>query len=103
MQQKASDDEDACPDLQLRSSVRLAALRFVVAFWARHLVGDGEPKRQDNVEQKHAQQDDFKRFDDVVGAHEIAKSIVPFTAVVAKDAEVGAGVEQQEDAQEGTK
>ena len=41
MQQEAGDDEDACPDLQLRACMRLGTLGFMVAFWACPLVGDG--------------------------------------------------------------
>ena len=51
MQQQACQEQNACPHLQFRARVRLRALRFVVAFGSRHLVGDGQPEGQDNVEQ----------------------------------------------------
>ena len=98
MQQKAGDDKDARPDLQFGTRVRLAALRFVVAFGSRHFVGDGKPNRQGNVEQKCTQQDDFKHFDDVVGTHEVTESVVPSAAVVSQDTQIRRGMEQQEDA-----
>ena len=100
MQQQACDDEDARPHLQLRASMGLGALWFLVAFGSRHAVGDGQPKCQTNVEQEDAEQHDFEHLDDDVGTHEVAEDVVPCAAVVAQDAEVGAGVEQQEQAKE---
>jgi hypothetical protein len=81
----------------------LRALRLVIAFRSRHLVGNGQPNRQDNVEQKRAQQNDFKDLYNIVCAHEITKGIVPFATVVAENEQVGGSVKQQEDAQEDTK
>ena len=100
MQQQAGDDEDACPDLQLGSCVGLGALRLVVALGSCLLVGDGQPKRQDDVEQQGTEQYDFEGFYDIVGAHEVTEGIVPRAAVITQDAQVGRGVEQKEDAQE---
>ena len=77
----------------------LGALRFLVAFGSRHLVGDGQPEGQDNVEQQGTEQHDLEGFHDIVGAHEVAEGVVPCATVVAQNAEVGTGMEQQEDAQ----
>ena len=52
------------------------------------------------MEQQGSEQNDLKDFDDLVGAHEVAEGVVPGTAIVAQDAQVGTGMEQQEDAQE---
>ena len=78
----------------------LSALRLVVALRPCLLVGDGQPKCQDDVEQQGGQQNDFKDFHDIIGAHEVAEGVVPSAAVIAQDAKVGRGMEQQEDAQE---
>ena len=100
MQQEASQKQDSRPDLQLGARVGLGALRLVIALRSCLLVGDGQPKRQDDVEQQDGQQDDLKDFHDVVGAHEVTEGIVPRAAVITQDAQVGRGVEQKEDAQE---
>lgn len=89
MQQEASDDEDARPHLQFRASVRLGALRFFVTFGSSHLVGDGQPDGQDDVEQQGTKQYNLKGFHNIVGAHKITKGVVPRAAVVTQDAEVG--------------
>jgi len=99
---ETSDDEDSSPDLQFRARVRLGTLWLVVAFWTCHPVSDGQPNRQDNVEQQGTKKHDFKGFHDIVCAHEIAEGVVPRTTVVAKDEQVGAGMEQQEKAQKST-
>ena len=65
------------------------ALWFMVAFGSCYLVGNGQPNGQDDVEQQGAEQHDFKGFDNIVGAHEITKSVVPCTAVIAQNAQVG--------------
>ena len=82
MRDKAYQEQDACPDLQFRACVRLGALGFVVAFWSRHLVGDGQPDGQDDVEQQGTEQHDLEGFHDIVGAHEVAEGVVPCAAVV---------------------
>ena len=53
------------------------------------------------MQQQGAEQHDFEGFHDIVGAHEVAEGVVPCATVVAQNAEVGAGVEQQEKAQKG--
>ena len=55
------------------------------------------------MEQQSTKQHDFKGFHYRIGAHEVTKVVVPLAAVIAQDAEVRAGMEQQENAQEGTK
>ena len=78
----------------------LGSLWFVVAFGPCQPVGDGQPKGQCDVEQQSSEKDDLKDLHDVVGAHEVAESVVPCTAVVTQNAEIGAGMKQQEETQE---
>lgn len=88
--------------MDFRAFVGLGPRGLFVAHGARHPVRDGQPKCQNRMEQQSPKQPHFKHLDDDVGAHEVAKSIVPFAAVMPQNEQVGAGVEQQEETQEGT-
>ena len=52
------------------------------------------------MEQQRGEKPHLKHLDDIIGAHEVAESVVPFAAVVPQDKQVGAGMEQQEETQE---
>ena len=54
MQQQTCQKQNACPYLQLGACMGLGALGLVVAFGSCDLVGDGQPKGQDDVEQQGA-------------------------------------------------
>ena len=101
MQQEAGEDEDARPDLEFGTRVSLGAIGFLVAHGPRHLVGDGQPKRQKYMQQQSGKQPHFEHFDDDVSAHEMAEGVVPLAAVVPQNEQVGTGVEQQKETQEG--
>ena len=101
VQDEAGEDEDARPHLHLRATVGLRAGWFLVADRSRPLVLDGKPDGHDRMKQQRGKQPDFEHLDDIIGAHEVAESVVPFAAIVPEDEQVGAGVEQQEEAQEG--
>lgn len=86
MEEETGDDKDARPDLQLRAHMCLTALRLMVAFRTCYFIGERQPNRQSDVEKERAQQNDLKGFDDIIGAHEITKVIIPNASVVAQDA-----------------
>jgi hypothetical protein len=49
------------------------------------------------VKQEACHQDNLEYFNKDIRTHKVAECVVPGTVVVAQDAEVGAGMEQQED------
>ena len=93
---EAFEDENARPYLQFGPRMCFRPLGFAVAFGTSQTVDDGQLKCQGNMEQQCPKQHNLKGFHDMVADHEIAESVVPSTAVVAQNAEVGAGVEKQE-------
>ena len=94
------EDKYACPHHEFGAGMGFALARLMVAHGTGKAVGDPKPSGKEDVEGDEAEENHFEDFDNVVGAHEMAKRTVPSTVVVTQDKEVGTGVEQKEDEQE---
>ena len=100
MHNEEREDKDASPHHQLGAGMGLAFAGLMVTHRAGQTVGEPEPRGEADVQSNETEQHYLKDLHNVVGAHEMAERAVPGTVVVPQDAEVGTGVEQQEDEQE---
>ena len=75
----------------------LALPLLVITHRSGQSVGKPQPSSETDVEQDSSYQHHLEHLDNIIRAHKVAKSSVPCTVVMTQYAQVGTGMEQQED------